>query len=216
MNIFSKDYFLKHYGNFDDKNPSFKVEAYLKEIDEDIFDKQSKMKVLDIGCGYGAFLSLLEAKDRFYTYGIDASSYVISLARKRAPRTKFAVATISNLKTKDHFDIITAFDVLEHVLDLDAALKKIKNLLKKSGLFVCVVPVYDGIFGRIGGLLDKDLTHVHKKNRQFWLNKLNGQFKILKVSGILRGYFPLIGYLQIKSKFLTGTGQAILISMKKR
>lgn len=216
MNIFSKNYFLKHYGKFDSKNPPFKVEAYLKEIISVSPDNGSTIKILDIGCGYGAFLNLLETKGGFDTYGIDAGDFAINKAKKRARRTKFWVTTIDNFKTKNKFDLITAFDVLEHIPDLDNALKKIKKLLVSEGLFVCVVPVYDGIFGKIGEFLDKDTTHVHKKNRQFWLNKLNTQFKILRVKGILRGDFPVIGYAQIKSQFLASTGQAILISAKKR
>ena len=215
MNTFTKEYFLKHYGNLDKKNPPHKLKAYRDAVIETMPKTNSKIKILDVGCGYGAFLGLIEQKDKFETYGIDAGSHAIKEAKKRTSKTKFWTGDITTFQPKTHFNIICAFDVLEHIPDLEQALKKIDKLLEKNGRFFCVVPVYDGIAGKIGGLLDKDETHIHKKNRKFWVKKLGKRFAILNIEGIIRYSFPLIGYMHFKSAFFANWGQAILISMLK-
>lgn len=215
MNIFTKEYFLKHYGNLDKKNPPHKLEAYRDAVIEVLPKVKSKIKVLDIGCGYGKFLSLFESEDKFETYGIDIGTYAIQEAKKQTPKTKFWVGSIVNFKVRMHFDVICAFDVLEHIDNLEGALKKINALLEENGRFFCVVPVYDGIVGKIGGLLDSDETHIYKKSRNFWITKLGKHFTILSIEGLIRYTFPLIGYLHFKSVVLASWGQAILISMAK-
>lgn len=215
MSTFTKDYFLTHYGKSDKKNPLYKLESYRREVMQAVPQNRSKFRILDVGCGYGAFLSLLEGESRFETYGTDTSTFAIKEAKKRTQKTKFWAISLDNFHPKKNFHVVTAFDVLEHIVDLDRALEKIYDLLEKDGKFLCVVPVYDGIMGRVGGLLDKDITHIHKKSRKFWINKLKDKFIILKVIGIVRYNFPLVGYLYVKSNFLANWGQAILISMVK-
>ncbi|KKR88143.1 MAG: Generic methyltransferase [Candidatus Curtissbacteria bacterium GW2011_GWA1_41_11] len=215
MNTFTKNYFLKYYGNSDKKNSNQKLESYYEEIINVSPVARSKIKILDIGCGYGTFLKMLEDKKGFETYGLDTGSFAISKARKKANQTKFWVKPLSKFQLKHRFQIITAFDVLEHIPNLDGAINQIYTHLVKRGAFLCVVPVYDNVFGRIGGLLDKDETHVHKKSRDFWITKLRRKFEILNVTGILRTSLPFGGYLHIKSKYLAKYGQAIFISMLK-
>ena len=80
---------------------------------------------------------------------------------------------MSDLKSKSEFDAVTAFDSLEHVPNVDISLINISRALKQNGTFICVVPVYDGLFGLISGLLDYDSTHVNKKSRDYWLKKFS-------------------------------------------
>ena len=215
MITFSKDYFLKHYGEQGRKNPLSKLESYWQELSQLVAQGSSKISVLDIGCGYGAFLTLLESKSKFETYGTDTSSFAISEAKKRTKKTKYWTASLERFDPRRNFQVITAFDILEHIPDLESSLDKIYNLLEKDGKFLCVVPVYDGPVGRLGGFLDDDITHIHRKSRHFWIKTLGSKFTILKVKGILRYEFPLVGYLHLKSTLLANWGQAILISMEK-
>ncbi|MEK7165378.1 MAG: methyltransferase domain-containing protein, partial [Patescibacteria group bacterium] len=151
MNTFPKNYFDKYYGGTDIKNPLQKLDFYRRVIIESLPELQKHIKLLDIGCGYGGFLKTLEVDKMIATYGIDAGDYAITYARQHTHRTKFWVTTVKRFKTNIKFHIITAFDVLEHISELDSALYRVSSLLAKNGRFICVVPVYDGIFGRIGG-----------------------------------------------------------------
>lgn len=210
MNKFNSGYFLKHYQSIEDKNPPEKIRAYLSLVNDQAYKKR---RLLDIGCGYGRFLK--SAQDNFETFGIDPSKHAISQARKYAVNTKFKVATISSYKPEKLFDVITIFDVLEHTNNLSASLQKIKRWLKSGGILVAVVPVYDGIFGTIGGWLDKDVTHVQKLSRCDWLKLFESKFKILDKQGIIRYSLTDKIYLHFMFPWLFKWGQAILVKMRK-
>ena len=221
MKKFNRKYFLKHYQSAADKNPLGKINAYLSiinRIGSDLGVRQgrtllNRSRLLDIGCGYGRFLKAAETN--FETYGIDPSEFVINEARKHAQNTKFEVATISSYKSNKKFEVITAFDVLEHTPDIDSAISKINKLLTREGIFVAVVPVYDGFFGKIGGLLDHDPTHIHKLSRWQWLKLFKSRFQIIKTYGAIRCALPGGVYFHLMFPWLFSWGQAILVVMKK-
>lgn len=98
-----------------------------------------------------------------------------------------------------NFQIIVAFDVLEHIQEIDAIFKDIFIRLGVKGLFVFVCPVYDGPLGFIVRLLDKDSTHIHKKSRFWWLHlaKSTG-FNIIEWRGIMRYFLPWRYYLHMR------------------
>ncbi len=210
MNKFDSGYFLKHYQSVEDKNPPEKIKAYLSLVQD---QTQGKRRLLDIGCGYGRFLKA--AQNEFETFGIDPSGHAISAAKKYAKNTKFEVATISSYKPEKFFDVITAFDILEHTDNLSGSLQKIKKWLKPGGILVVVVPVYDGIFGTIARWLDKDVTHVQKLSRWDWLKLLESKFKVLHKQGAIRYSLTATVYLHLMSPWLFRWGQAILVKMKK-
>lgn len=210
MNKFDSGYFLRHYQSVEDKNPPKKIKAYFSLVKDQVYGKRT---LLDIGCGYGRFLK--EAQKSFVTFGIDPSGYAISQAKKYATSTKFEVATISSYKPKRTFDVITAFDILEHTNNLSGSLQKIEKWLKPGGVLIIVVPVYDGIFGTIGGWLDKDVTHVQKLSRWEWLKLFESRFKVLHKQGIIRYSLTDKNYIHFIFPWLFRWGQAILIKMKK-
>lgn len=186
--------------------------AYKQEL-ESMTSVITGLKILDVGCGYGGFLRQLG--DKWKTFGIDVSVYAIEYAKKLSPKTEFRLCSVSDLKSKAEFDAVTAFDSLEHVPDADKSLANIKLALKPNGVFICVVPVYDGPFGFMGGLLDRDSTHVNKKSRDFWLKKFVKYFQIVEIKGILRKEIFSGFYFHFMNKRLAGIGQAILVKMKK-
>ena len=71
---------------------------------------------------------------------------------------------------EESFDVIAAFDVLEHVPLLDKALMAVKERLVSGGHFIFVVPVYDGPTAPLINALDKDKTHIHRRPPRFWLD----------------------------------------------
>lgn len=214
MNTFDKSYFLRHYRSAEDKNPSGKLSFYRETILRCVPRQKKPLKLLDIGCGYGMFLSTV-AHD-FECYGIDPSRYSVREAQLRVPSAHIVQATLQSYRSSLRFDVITAFDVLEHLPDEDHAMKKIHSLLTFGGVFVCVVPVYDGLFGRIGGLLDRDHTHLLKWSRWTWLALFERNFRIRFRAGLIRYTLPVIGrYIHVASPLLWRWGQAFLVVMRR-
>ncbi|KKS41137.1 MAG: Dolichol-phosphate mannosyltransferase, partial [candidate division CPR1 bacterium GW2011_GWA2_42_17] len=151
------------------------------------------------------------AENEFVTYGIDPSEFVINEARKYAINTKFEVATILSYKPEIKFDVITAFDVLEHVPEIEKAIGQIKSRLKPGGIFFCAVPVYDGSLGRLAEKLDRDETHINKWSRNRWLGIFSRSFNVLETWGAVRYSFGQLGYFYMAKPWLFRWGQAILV-----
>jgi len=110
------------------------------------------------------------------------------------------------------FDVVTAFDVLEHISDLDGALTTIRAALPSDGALIAVVPVYDGPLGAVVRLLDHDPTHVQKESRAFWIRSIERHFTILHYEGLFRFLVPHTRrYLHAHSAALAPLSPAILI-----
>jgi SAM-dependent methyltransferase len=140
--------------------------------------------LLDVGCGEGYFLQYAERY--FKTYGIDISEYGIREARQRAIKSKLYVGGVAPLYYDDKsFDIVTCFDVLEHLKNPEAALQECKRVLNRGGLFIIRVPNTSSLgsswkkeewFGY------KDKTHVWLLPNNEWLSLLRkNNFQILEV-----------------------------------
>lgn len=110
--------------------------------------------LLDIGCGNGYFsYTLLARKYVKFATLFDISDTSIEWAHKTLHliesdnNIKFDPAPIiircalEEFETQEEFDLISFWEGLEHVIDLDVALSKILLLLKYDGVFVGSVPV---------------------------------------------------------------------------
>lgn len=92
-------------------------------------------KLLDVGCATGIFLSHAK-RHGFNSYGFDVSQYATNIARSRHPR-RIKLGAIDQVSyPKNSFDIITMFDVIEHLKNPRQDLKKLKSFLKPDGILV--------------------------------------------------------------------------------
>jgi 2-polyprenyl-3-methyl-5-hydroxy-6-metoxy-1,4-benzoquinol methylase len=212
---FEKGYFNQMYeGDYDKRNPKYKFESYFNEL-KPFINLSSEVKLLDIGCAYGSFLNV--ARQYCSVTGADISKHAVDIARNRLPGVTILHSDILGLRLDQKFDVITCFDILEHVPQIEAALDHIKNLLSDNGILVLSVPVYDTIIGQIVMKLDKDPTHIHKNSRYWWLNLLTtNHYQILKWTGIWRYYFKDIFYLHFCSARTRSFTPAIMIICKKK
>jgi len=117
----------------------------------DIKKSDEKLKILDIGCGNGAFLSFMKALN-LETYGVEISSKAIEIARRNGHQV--LMGTIEDaLFPDDFFDIITMNNVLEHLQDPLSALKKLNRFLKPGGELIICVPNFNSLsrkaFGKV-------------------------------------------------------------------
>jgi SAM-dependent methyltransferase len=172
------------------------------------------VRVLDIGCAFGAFLSALDP--RWERYGTDVSRYAVEKAAAALPEIRFARADVDAIPFPGPFDVITSFDVIEHIGSLDQVARTVEALLAPGGHFVFVVPVYDGVTGPVIRLLDKDETHVHKRSRDFWLRWVSERFDMVAWCGIYRYLIPGWGYAHIPTRRLRRFTPAIAVTARRR
>ena len=100
---------------------------------------QGTESLLDIGCGDGkASVALASGLPSGSVIGIDNSESMISLAKKRYPRSKYKNLTFylmdaARLTFENRFDVAFSNATLHWIKDHMAVLKGVKKSLKKSG-----------------------------------------------------------------------------------
>ena len=122
----------------------------------------SKTRILEFGCGIGAFLPTLCA----YSDEVYATDLVMDFAKELARRRDLKVnfVHIDDLPDKS-IDLLIAADVLEHLEDLDQWLLRFKRLLNEGGELIVSGPTENVIYklGRIAaGFISKG--EYHKSN----------------------------------------------------
>lgn len=97
-----------------------------------------KGSILDIGMGTGELLSYFAGKG-WKTTGVEPNEAVREFARTSHGLTVHDEEALDKLPSGS-FDVITMWHVLEHVPDLNARMKQVRNLLKKEGRLFIAVP----------------------------------------------------------------------------
>ncbi|TRZ55252.1 class I SAM-dependent methyltransferase [archaeon] len=139
-----------------------------------------RKRILDIGCAYGYFLQALG--NRFDKYGADVSEHAIRTARRNSGSGKFVLCDAENGLPfgKGYFDIVTMFDVTEHIISPDALIKNAKAVLKKSGLLLISTPNNNLLRKTIFKIPDKLEHHCSLLSKEQITDILgNNGFKII-------------------------------------
>lgn len=120
----------------------------------------TKGRILDIGAAAGFFLKV--AKDAGWeTCGVEPSKWSSSYANKNY-HVNVEQGTLSEAKFKNnYFDVITIWDVLEHVSDPTQELKEIYRILKPGGMLVINYPDFGTPMAKIAGSKWWFLLSVH-------------------------------------------------------
>src|SRR5689334_14515127 len=77
------------------------------------------LKIADIGCGAGVMTAFLRRYGD--VVGVDFSGPALELARRLVPGALFVDGTLETLSERERFDVITLFDVLEHIPQVEHA-----------------------------------------------------------------------------------------------
>ncbi len=105
-------------------------------------------RLLDIGCSSGAFLSVAQANGWAVT-GIELSADTARLAREQKG-LDVRVGTVFDQEFEEaSLDVITLWDVIEHMPQPGAALERIRHWLKDDGMVVLETPNIGGLFPRV-------------------------------------------------------------------
>ncbi len=100
-------------------------------------------RILDVGCGRGWFLD--EARKRGWeVHGTEFSTTAVELCRAKGIAMQQGVLDPAGYPAEG-FDVITSFEVLEHINDPHDEMARIVPLLRRGGLFYCTTPNFDSV-----------------------------------------------------------------------
>jgi len=106
---------------------------------------KGKGKILDVGCALGFFL-LIAKNQGFDTYGIDISEYAIQEAKKILGTSVVCNDVEKKIPFRDKFfDVITCWDVIEHLQNPRLFLKRLSRKLRHGGLLFIETLNYESL-----------------------------------------------------------------------
>lgn len=100
-------------------------------------------KILDVGCGIGYFLE--EAKKRGWdVYGTELSQKSANICIEKGITIKGSTLDAKHY-TPEMFDVITSFEVIEHINNPQIELRNFNTILRKGGLVYITTPNFNSL-----------------------------------------------------------------------
>jgi len=137
-------YFEGYISNYRKYESTFRqLELYFLMVKKVIDQLKLKRngRILDIGCAYGIFLSFFD-KIGWETYGVDISEYALNKARNYTKAKLYLHDVEKGLGLFDNnfFDVITMFDIIEHLRNPIYLLEEAQRVVKQKGLIFVTTP----------------------------------------------------------------------------
>ena len=144
--------------------------TYERELDH-LERLRTGRDLLDVGCHAGFFLGF--ARDRGWRVaGVEPSRWAAEHARAQG----FEVfnGPVEAYETERRFDVVTLWDVLEHLVDPVSVLRHIRRLLKPDGLLVFATHNLDRLLprlmrGRYPLFMEMHTVHLTDRSRDLLL-----------------------------------------------
>jgi SAM-dependent methyltransferase len=109
-------------------------------VDQVTADLPDGFRVLEVGCGGGTVLRMLERRCRHgLVVGTDLHHAGLALSRRRTPAS-VVQADIERLPFRVRFHVVGMFDVLEHLEDDREALLRVRAMTEPGGVLLLTVP----------------------------------------------------------------------------
>lgn len=146
-------------------------------------------QALDIGCGTGGNLSVLSRFSKT-VIGLDTSPQALDYCRRRGWNTVALIQKDGLLPFADETtDLVTLFDILEHVADERPLLGEILRVLRPDGLLIITVPAFQFLWSEH----DVALHHYRRYTRKDLIRLLtDAGLRIISASYVITFSFPII------------------------
>jgi len=162
--------------------------------------RRRALKILDIGCGTGAFMDELTASGHD-AWGVDISEEAARFCRMRGHRRLY-LADAANLPFTDRtFDLVTAIGVIEHLENDEMFLCEVARVLKPHGCFIMLTSSFPWLWSM------HDVANEHK--RRYYLKDIEekitaSHFHTVRLSHLNFFAFPLLAIMLVFHRFFYG------------
>jgi SAM-dependent methyltransferase len=149
-----------------------KTDKRWKARKSDLAQHKQSGALLDLGCSSGQFLASMQS-DSWKLYGVEMSADCAKAAEARCGAQVFVGNVLDAPFPPESFDVITCFDVLEHLFYPRKVMEKVSKWLKPGGIFFVQVPNIDSAEARVFGTywhgleLPRHLFHYSPESLRF-------------------------------------------------
>ena len=154
-------------------------------------------RVLDVGCAAGYFLEVAQAQG-WSVEGVECSAE----ARAHAPSSVRAHIREDADGLRGPYDVITFWDVLEHLDDERPALEVARHLLAPGGIFLATVPAFPMLWGPS----DTFNHHRRRYTRDTLGAAVSQVFRVERMSYFNAALFPAVAVARALSRRLNRPG----------
>jgi SAM-dependent methyltransferase len=159
----------------------------LRGVVERFTDRSRRLSVLEVGCGIGGVVAELRRLPHLEITASEIYLHGLHYARQRFPDVQFVQLDATSMPFRNDFDIVGAFDVLEHIEADDRAISGIHQALRPGGLFLVTVPQYQWMWSP----LDEIVHHKRRYARAELIAKLrHSRFEVVYCSSFVTALFP--------------------------
>ncbi len=194
-----KQFIYEQYIDFKDKHWWFVARRkILDKIIRSFFNKsKDNAYILEVGCASGGNFGLLSKFGKLFA--LEMNDLSIEYAKKRNLAVVKKGILPHNIPFNKKFDLIAAFDVIEHIDDDLSAVKELVNRLNNNGIIVITVPAFKFLWG------SHDVVAEHKRryNKKMLLKLANNTgLNVLYVSYFNFFLFPIIAGIRFFYKLI--------------
>ncbi len=166
---------------------------------------------LEVGCGTGYVLSGLSLTFSGIRYtGADIFTSGLKFAASRAPQAEFMQMDARRIPFNNEFDVIGAFDMIEHVDEDEQVLSQMYKALRPGGGIIITVPQHEWLWSAA----DDQGFHKRRYTRTILGEKVtkNG-FEVIRMISFMSLLLPVI--ILLRWRYLFYSKKAIEKSVKK-
>jgi len=153
---------------------------------------------MEIGCGTGFVLSgVQKALPELALCGSEIFSAGLSFAAKRLPEVELFQMDARRIPFREEFDVVGAFDVLEHIKEDEAALKQMYQATKKGGGILITVPHHPFLWSAS----DDFARHARRYTTRELSDKVKkAGFEIVRITAFVSFLLPLLAVSRLKQR----------------
>ena len=155
--LYQKKIISEIHNQYEYRKNEFGSERY-RYVIERLGLQHEKIKLLDVGCGAGYFLSYLKDKG-VQSKGLEVTQSLVEYCQTQGINVQ---STDVEEEPDNEYDVIVMFDVLEHLYDPVLFINSLKNKLKENGYIVAYTPnIYSVAYELMGALQNTLLPFEH-------------------------------------------------------
>ena len=171
----NKHFFEDSWADYETKIKTSKKLRRFKDTLKKLEKYTNKGNLLDVGCATGVFLDIAKKKG-WKPYGVEISKFASEYGRKNF-NLNIQTGDLLNARFKENFfDLVTMWDVIEHVEIPSKTLIMLNKIIKKGGVLFLLTTNDDSLMGHLAHTfyklkIKKFAELIHPKHHNYHFTK---------------------------------------------